>query len=526
MASATKRACDACHRRKVRCTGQQPCANCSQAGLACTYDAIPQKKGPKGSRAKVISELRLKEHQKKADHRRQDSTYNYGSPASSPSSPTSPGSLTPELIDGCTDFYFAQLYPTMPIMQNEQLWALVAEMDTSVEASCLLCSFCAFMLIQPGMETKIGQSMEPLVGPCSRTTLGRRLLDEALRKRKRCDYIEDPSMNTIITSFFLFGCFSALDKHNTAWFHLREATTLAQIIGMQEEKTYTTGPYLAMMIMRRLFWLLFVTERAYALQKHRPLTLHVTINLPSAAEDPSKPIAGFIHLVNLYRPFDDTFVGLWNKSRTDCSTLWLAHLQTELSQALPAVLDGTETQAADLRTSQHWLRTIVWQLSITNNFLSSTSSDSSMTFGYPIEIAKDLVAVTSQLSRQSMEVHGAGLIEKIFDVACTLIDVMSCVPIDSQNFSVGPQDYLNHLVHLISTLQGGRSRYLPLLITKISDTLPPHMATSIIQPMVPIKVEQSPEIPFLQHPDSSETQSSNTSSPYSTPPFLHFYPPP
>lgn len=150
--------------------------------------------------------------------------------------------------------------------------------------------------------------------------------------------------------------------------------------------------------------------RAYALQKHRPLTLHATINLPSVAEDPSKPIAGFIHLVNLYRPFDDTFVGLWNKSRTDCSTLWLAHLQTQLSQALPAVLDGTETQAADLRASQHWLRTIVWQLSITNNFLSSTSSDSSMTFGYPIEIAKDLVAVTSQLSRRSMEVHGVGLV--------------------------------------------------------------------------------------------------------------------
>ena len=115
-------------------------------------------------------------------------------------------------------------------------------------------------------------------------------------------------------------------------------------------------------------------------------------------------------------------------------------------------------------------------------------------------------------------------IEKLFDVACTLIDVMSCVPLESQHFSVGPQDYLNHLVHLISTLRGGRSRYLPLLITKISDTLPPNMAASITQPMVPIKVEQSPEIPILQHQDSSETHSSNPSSPYSTPPFLHYYP--
>ncbi|KAL8730956.1 MAG: hypothetical protein Q9166_003746 [cf. Caloplaca sp. 2 TL-2023] len=397
----------------------------SQAGLACTYDAIPQKKGPKGSRAKVISELRLKEGQKRAEHRRQESMHNYGSPASSPSSPRLSGLLTQELIDGCMDFYFAQLYPTMPIMHNDQLWTLVAEMDTSVEAYCLLCSFCAFMLIQPGIETKGSQAIRPLVNSCSRTTLGGGLLDDALRRRKGYDYIESSSVNAVITSFFLFGCFFGLDKHNTAWFHLREATTLAQIIGMQDEKTYSNCSPVVATSMRRLFWLLFVTERAYALQRHRPLTLHATINLPSVAEDPSNPVAGFIHLVNLYRPFDDIFIGLWNKSKTDCSTLCLAQLQTQLSQALPAVLDSTETQAADLRTSQHWLRTMVWQLSITNGYLSSTSPDSSMTFGYPIEIAKDLVAVTSQLSRRSMEVHGVGLIEKIFDVACTLIDVMS-----------------------------------------------------------------------------------------------------
>ncbi|KAL8698853.1 MAG: hypothetical protein Q9201_006342 [Fulgogasparrea decipioides] len=488
-----------------------PVIDGSQAGLGCTYDAIPQKKGPKGSRAKVISELRLREGQKKAEHRRQDSTNNYASPASSLASPVLSGLLTHELIDGCMDFYFTHMYPTIPILHNEQLWRLVADIDTSVETYCLVASFCAFMLIQTGVESKAPQAIKTLAASSSNASLGKTLLDEALRRRKGCDIIEKPSVNAIITSFFLFGCCFGLDKHNTAWFHLREATTLAQIIGMQDEKTYTKGSYVETASMRRLFWLLFVTERAYALQKHRPLTLHATINLPCVAEDPSKQIAGFLHLVNLFRPFDDTFIGLWNKSRTDCSTLC------------------TETQAADLRTTQHWLRTMVWQLSITNGYLSSTSPDSSMTFGYPIEIAKDLVAVTSQLSRQSMEVHGVGLIEKLFDVACTLIDVMSCVPLESQNFGVGPQDYLNHLIHLISTLRGGESRYLPLLVTKIRDTLPPHMAASITQPMVPIKVEHnSPEAtPFsslCQH-DSSENQSSSTSSPYSTPPILRHYPP-
>jgi len=150
--------------------------------------------------------------------------------------------------------------------------------------------------------------------------------------------------------------------------------------------------------------------RAYALQKHRPLTLHATIGLPTVDQDSSNSIAGFIHLVNLYRPFNDTFIGLWNKSRTDCSPFTLARLQQKLIEALPAFLNTTESQAADLRTSQQWLRTMVWQLSIANGFLSSSSPDTSMTFRFPIEIAKDLVAVTGQFSKQSMEIHGIGLV--------------------------------------------------------------------------------------------------------------------
>ncbi|KAF4624622.1 hypothetical protein G7Y89_g13549 [Cudoniella acicularis] len=41
---AAKRACDACHRRKVKCDGINPCRNCSSAQLSCTYHAIPQGK--------------------------------------------------------------------------------------------------------------------------------------------------------------------------------------------------------------------------------------------------------------------------------------------------------------------------------------------------------------------------------------------------------------------------------------------------------------------------------------------------
>ena len=156
--------------------------------------------------------------------------------------------------------------------------------------------------------------------------------------------------------------------------------------------------------------------RAYALQRHHPLTLGDTIALPTLDEIPgeSVEVSGFIYLVNVYRPFDEKFVGLWNKTRLDCSTEWLAQLQRRLAVALPTSLVCTESQAADLRTSQQWLRAMVWQLSITNGYLSSSSSsEASMTFRYPIDIARDLVGMTSQMSKQSMEMHGIGLVSKI-----------------------------------------------------------------------------------------------------------------
>ena len=120
-------------------------------------------------------------------------------------------------------------------------------------------------------------------------------------------------------------------------------------------------------------------------------------------------VAGFIHLINLYKPFDDTFTGWWNRSRSDCTIFWLVRLQEQLVKALPSYLNVTEIQAADIRISQQWLRVVVWQLSIANDYLSPTSTDPCMTFRYPIEVAKDLVTITTRFSQDSMEVHGFGL---------------------------------------------------------------------------------------------------------------------
>lgn len=119
---------------------------------------------------------------------------------------------------------------------------------------------------------------------------------------------------------------------------------------------------------------------------------------------------GFIHLINLYKLFDETFFGIWNKTTTGAVPSWLAQLQHQLAEAVPSYVEGTETQMLDLRTSQQWLKTIVWQLAISHGFISSLAPDNTMSFKYPIDISRDLVEMLDQFSQQAMEVHGISFV--------------------------------------------------------------------------------------------------------------------
>ncbi|KAI1615866.1 hypothetical protein EDD37DRAFT_571110 [Exophiala viscosa] len=482
-----KKACDACHRRKVKCSGEQPCANCAQTNLQCTYLAIPQKKGPKGSRAKVISQIRDNQHHATPS---QSSPFDFNSPPTSPYS-RDPALLSKQTIEICVDFYFTNMYTTAWIMNRESLLdSIASQIATDAELYCLTASLCAFVMVQPGTNLPVAPgSHYQGESPQTRYGYAQMLLDDIVRVRKSFDYIESSSLGSVQTSFFLFSCYFTLERQNLCWYHLREAVTLAQIMGMHEESSYATADHVENIYKRRTYWLLLVTERAYALERHRPLSIHPTIDLPTPQEpDEEAVITGFLHLISLFRCIDDEFMGLWNKAKLSCSVAWLTQLQQQLTAALPADLKTTESQAADIRITLHWLRIMVWQLSITNGFLSSTSYHRSMTFKYPIEVSKDLAEDIKVLSMASMELHGVGLIEKLFDIACTLTDVIACVPLtpNAESSEEAPIEYLNAFLSLISRLRGGSSRYLPLLLAKVSETLP-NMARPVAPAQMSIK---------------------------------------
>ncbi|KAL0932873.1 C6 zinc finger protein [Colletotrichum truncatum] len=472
MTQAVKRACDACHRRKVKCDGVNPCRNCHTAQLSCTYNAIPQKKGPKGSRAKVISELRETQRQTSLSAKVQNRMNGIPNPPAPVSLSPTPGLLSAELVKECVEFYFANLYEKMPILDRRQIDQQLPFMEQNRDTYCLLTSLCAFMMLQPGMSMPTGDPYNLDVMPGATIVASQLLLEETLQVRKGYDYLDSTSFNTLATNFFVYGCYHGLELHDKAWYYLREASTVMHMTGMNKEETYH-GPQwdnAESSRRRRLYWLFYIMERAHAIQRQRPLTLQATINPPNSADDPSDPLShqlnSFIMLVNLFRPFDDAFTAVWNKTR---SNLYVSNLQKQLNEVLPTYLcqDG---QLSDLRTNQQWLKTTVWQL--THGSMNSQNEEN-MNFSYPVDMSRELLMnLASHFPGQGMELMGSGLIEKLFEITCNMTDFLAVQPAARDPFTVGPREQLNQTLNIVAVLRHSDFRFLPLLLNKVADIMP------------------------------------------------------
>jgi hypothetical protein len=86
-------------------------------------------------------------------------------------------------------------------------------------------------------------------------------LRETQRARRYRD-IEKPLLLDVQTNFFLFAALFNMERHNSAWFHLREAITMLQMLRLHEEETYLgIEDEILSLFSRRVFWLLFITER-------------------------------------------------------------------------------------------------------------------------------------------------------------------------------------------------------------------------------------------------------------------------
>lgn len=398
--------------------------------------------------------------------------------------------LSQSIIEWCLDAFFKHKHPITPILHRERLEANLGILRYEPDIYSLLASCCAVVSLSPEILSPApGSHVNPSLNLPSTDFL----IAESLRARNHCDLADGPSLTHVQTSFFLFSTYFCLSKDNAAWYYLREAMTMLQTLRLHEEITYASMLDKAQaMYSRRMYWVLFITERAYALQRHRPLTLRSTLELPTVDGETTdaEVLPGFLDLISLFRHFDTDFIETWNSAasspRSDTSSAEpMSRLQNTLKQALPSVLGYSEMQQADLLISRQWLKVMVWQLCVSRTLLTNTDGEESMSLRYPVTIARDAVLVSHLLPVKALEANGVGILEKIFDIGCSLADILavsSSLSGWSSSIEVSPVDTLFEIVRILGSTLGGGYRHLNMLTDKVGQCLLLDVAPSLPPP--------------------------------------------
>lgn len=125
-------------------------------------------------------------------------------------------------------------------------------------------------------------------------------------------------------------------------------------------------------------------------------------------DDPTDPyghqLNNFRLLVTLFQPFDDAFAAAWNKNRSSWSSTHIHGLQKQLSDIIPSFLSYGDSQLADLRANQQWLKTMSWQINLANGGNFTNAEESMVMYQqYAINLGESLASSTSSLPQQNSE---------------------------------------------------------------------------------------------------------------------------
>jgi hypothetical protein len=240
------------------------------------------------------------------------------------------------------------MYAVWPVVNAEVLIADIGHSIVENETLVLAFSICAATGVQLRLD-EIGRlpgSQE--IGATDH------FASEAERVRKALGSQESPSLASIMIPFFLHVYYYGRNKKVAAALCLREALTLCEILHLDKEEAYESLPYAEQVHRRKLFWLLFVTERGMGMLSRRTV-LRPGIRLPSVQDDKDPTqFAAFLKLVELFLAVDDPIFGNESKYANHMLTMEkLVQLQRELSVDASA-LSTNQVQRTDLAITQHW----------------------------------------------------------------------------------------------------------------------------------------------------------------------------
>ncbi|KAL2862451.1 uncharacterized protein BJX67DRAFT_385590 [Aspergillus lucknowensis] len=555
----TSMACDNCRRRKVRCNRERPCARCVDVNLACAYTSIPRRKGPKGSSAHVLNFLRGLET---PQHQNLFTTTTTTNPPSAPimhsSNVESTGSTSPTpsldisqrsqsstehgvlslatsargnvkrripsaVLGAHVGLFLQHLYLIMPVIDSNLL------ADCSDPEALHPRRYAYIVALSAATHLQLNLDIGEYESSSDNLISGQDLINEAVRAVCEYDALENPHVDSLLTMFFLFCAYGNLNKANYAWHYLSQTISFLQILKLDRDEVYVDFPPTEVEVRRRIFWLVFITERAYALQTGRPVILRPTIRKPSVlnSEVPAL-LYGFVSLIAVFEQIVPDFYD-WNTNivcvSQDCSTI--NSMYQSLSNP-PALLDEvSETHQVDIIISQQWLLVCLW------NYLAKRYSfhlrDPAIArpllpIQTPLLSGRMALACLSSASLPSVDAHGIGMEQKLYDIGESITQLaphLSKASSSTSNLSISSateiRDLVKSILNVLSRTRGSQSYLFSTLLEKSQDLL----QASHIPASFPTPTEQvdNPECSHSDVPAEEQQQQKTTS--HSHPSAIH-----
>ncbi|KAK4225998.1 major facilitator superfamily domain-containing protein [Podospora fimiseda] len=445
------RSCDACRIRKVKCTEAAPCQRCIATGIDCTFNKTQAQRGPRSLRAKTLEEIR-----------------NVQSPRRIPVE-----SLVVRLC-----IYRLRLYPVWPIVAVEEVITALnggQHGETRMLAAALGAATMAQLKLDRFKDSGINDNL---------TAADFR--DECQRIRETPDGAS-ANIDRLQTSFFLHIYHeNQLPGGTESLMYLREAITLAQILGLHRPSSYLALSPTEDRLRRRILWLLFVTERGVALLYRLPIVLRSAEKLPPLDIDWDDILPAFKKLVNLFWIFDQSRAFDILQDATDDtapSPETLKALQRRLREVAETGNESNDIQKADICITRQWMQILIWRAMLGNGHWGDG----------PVQIAQDLLDEISRLPNTALEAHGPGIEFKIYEIASAVADSLNLANSRPSDILVRLQRFLAGNTNLLGRL-AARMEPLSRVVEEDPD--------SPWESLIAAAEQQSDDQPWLFGPNS------------------------
>ncbi|TLD28391.1 hypothetical protein PspLS_04094 [Pyricularia sp. CBS 133598] len=139
----------------------------------------------------------------------------------------------------------------------------------------------------------------------------------------------------------------------------------------------------------------------------------------------------------------------------------LMSAERQLEMIPTAAKSYNSIQQADLIVTRHWMRLLLWKVAVSSQTMTMTAEATGTvnSIVFPVQVARDLLSNIASLSSDALEAHGAGMGLKLFSLATSLADVVTCMPMHTAVTSEwGAIECLAHISNKLQSLRGCTSR--------------------------------------------------------------------